>query len=175
VELIVVPGKFSHLLLILAATALLGVAISGCASREDAASDANSDDRVQDDSGPTVDDGAPDPEEVDANDLDIIEEWQEAGVPRFRDGEVLDFEPHASRIENGGTLLLDGVNASSDEIIAFYRGALTELGWTERRVGQREMTAESDVASLLVTVSEYDEQTLIMMILTDRMGQRSQN
>jgi hypothetical protein len=117
-----------------------------------------------------VSDDAPDPISVSAEDLVVIEEWRDAGVPRFRDGEVLDFEPHASQIENGGTLLMDGLGSSPEEIIGFYRGALQVLGWEERRVNDRELTAESDKASLLVTVSVHDDQTLIMMILTDRIG-----
>lgn len=151
---------------------LLLAAVAACSDENSAADDGsgNADDTETIENGPDVDEQAPDPEQVEADDLEIIDEWQEAGVPRFRGGEVLDFEPHASRVENGGTLLVDGVNASADEVIAFYRGALTALGWEERRVGEREMTAQNDIASLLVTVSVYDDQTLIMMILTDNLG-----
>lgn len=156
-----------RLVLMLVVSTLSGVILASC-NGDDSAS---SDDLVTQSEDADVDENAPDPERIDADELDIIDEWQEAGVPRFRDGEVLDFEPHASQIENGGTLILDGVNANSDEVIAFYRGALGALGWVERRVGKSEMTAESDVASLLVTVNEYDDQTLIMMILTDRLGE----
>lgn len=127
---------------------------------------------VTSNNGPNVSEDAPDPIPVDAEDVEILDEWQEAGVPRFQNSDVLDFEPHASNIENGGTLLLEAGNASPEEVLAFYRGALGALGWGERRVSEREMTAESDVASLLVTVNEYDDQTLIMMILTDRVGQQ---
>lgn len=151
----------------IALLALAGACSISFADNDNA--DNDTDDFAARSNGPSVDETAPDPVTVDADELDIIDEWQEAGVPRFRDGQVLDFEPHASRIENGGTLLLDGVNADATEILSFYRGALTALGWDERRVGEREMTAESDVASLLVTVTEYDDQTLIMMILTDSM------
>lgn len=154
-----------RIVLILAIATLSGAILAACNGNNGDSSD----DVVTQSDDADVDENAPDPERVDADELDIIDEWQEAGVPRFRNGEVLDFEPHASRIENGGTLLLDGVNAESDEVIAFYRGALGALGWVERRVGEREMTAESDIASLLVTVNEYEDQTLIMMILTDRL------
>jgi hypothetical protein len=146
----------------------LGLILVGCGNSDDSFD--NGDDSTTTTNSPTITDDAAAPIDVSAEDLEIIDEWQEAGVPRFRDGEVLDFEPHASRIENGGTLLLDGDNATEDEIIGFYRGALSALGWEERRVGKREMTAESDVASLLVTVNVYDDQTLIMMILTDSLG-----
>lgn len=158
------------LMLIPAITLLLLVAACSATSRS--ADDGGGEDNgsVTSTDGPSVEDGAADPIPVEADDLNIIDEWEEAGVPRFRDGEVLDFEPHASRIENGGTLLLDGDNASAAEVIGFYRGALIALGWEERRVGEREMTAESDIASLLVTVNEYDDQTLIMMILTDSLN-----
>jgi hypothetical protein len=146
----------------------LGVMFAACGNGENAVGDDN--EPVSNSNESNVSDDAADPIDVSADELEIIDEWQEAGVPRFRNGEVLDFEPHASRIENGGTLLLDGDNASEDEIIGFYRGALRALGWEERRVNQREMTAENDIASLLVTVNVYDDQTLIMMILTDRLG-----
>lgn len=165
--MIEVRSVAGRLVLILAAITTFGLLLAACNDDDGGSSDSvvtQSDDA-------DVDENAPDPEPVEPEELDIIDEWEEAGVPRFRDGEVLDFEPHASRIENGGTLLLDGVNAGSDEVIAFYRGALGSLGWVERRVGEREMTAESDVASLLVTVNEYEDQTLIMMILTDRLGE----
>lgn len=140
-------------------------------SNDDTTADGDDDTTTSSNGSQDVADDAPGPVSVEAEDLDILSEWQEAGVPRFQDGEVLDFEPHASQVENGGTLLLDGMNADSDEIIGFYRGALSALGWTERRVGTREMTAENEIASLLVTVNEYDDQTLIMMILTDRLEQ----
>ena len=167
ITMIEVRSVAGRLVLILAAITTFGLLLAACNDDDGGSSDSvvtQSDDA-------DVDENAPDPEPVEPEELDIIDEWEEAGVPRFRDGEVLDFEPHASRIENGGTLLLDGVNAGSDEVIAFYRGALGSLGWVERRVGEREMTAESDVASLLVTVNEYEDQTLIMMILTDRLGE----
>ncbi|MEX2425340.1 MAG: hypothetical protein WD401_01115, partial [Thermomicrobiaceae bacterium] len=105
-----------------------------------------------------------------ADELEMIEIWEEVGVPSFRNGEALDFEAHASRIENGGTLLLDGDSDSADEIIGFYRGAMEAAGWAITRVGGHEMTAESDVASIQIVANVYDEQTLIMMILTDRPG-----
>jgi hypothetical protein len=144
--------------------------VAACGNGDNADDDTGGDnDNVTNTNGPTVSDEAPDPIDVSADEVGIIDEWEVAGVPRFPGGEVLDFEPHASRIENGGTLLLDGSNASEEEVIGFYRGALAALGWEERRVGEREMTAESDVASLLVTVSSRDDQTLIMMILTDRL------
>jgi hypothetical protein len=149
------------------------LALAGACNSDDGDTGTNGDDGTTTSSngGPDISEDAPDPVTVEVDELDILSEWEEAGVPRFRDGEVLDFEPHASQVENGGTLLLDGVNADSDEVIAFYRGALAELGWTERRVGTREMTAENEIASLLVTVNEYEDQTLIMMILTDRLQQ----
>ncbi len=158
----------ARIALILTIALLSGAFLNACNGSGDGE---DSDSLITQSDDADVHENAPDPTPVEADDLDIIDEWEEAGVPRFRDGEVLDFEPHASRIENGGTLLLDGVNADSDEVIAFYRGALGALGWVERRVGEREMTAESDVASLLVTVNEYEDQTLIMMILTDRLGE----
>jgi hypothetical protein len=144
-----------------------GVMLAACGNGDDASDDGN--ESVSNNNQPTVSEDAAEPIDVSADELEIIDEWQEAGVPRFRSGEVLDFEPHASQIENGGTLLLDGDNASEDEVIGFYRGALAALGWEERRVGKQEMTAENDIASLLVTVNVYDDQTLIMMILTDRL------
>jgi hypothetical protein len=165
--MIVVRQVLSRILLI-TLLALIAL-VSACGSGDDASDDQS--ETVVSTNGPAVTDDAAEPIEVSADELQIIEEWKEAGVPRFQDGEVLDFEPHASRIENGGTLLLDGVHASENEVIGFYRGALASLGWEERRVGNREMTAENDVASLLVTVNVYEEQTLIMMILTDRLGE----
>lgn len=160
-----VVRQISSRILLFSLFALIGL-VSACSNGDDTSNGQNTDDS---NAGPTVSEDAADPIDVSADELEIIEEWEEAGVPRFRDGEVLDFEPHASRIENGGTLLLDGDNASEEEVIGFYRGALASLGWEERRVSSREMTAESDVASLLVTVNVYDDQTLIMMILTDSL------
>jgi hypothetical protein len=148
--------------------AVLGLA-GACGNGDNSADDPSN--TITSNNGPNVTDDAPDPLPVDEDELEILDEWQEAGVPRFPNSEVLDFEPHASRIENGGTLLLDGQGASPEEVLGFYRGALGSLGWQERRVGVREMTAESDIASLLVTVNQYEEQTLVMMILTDRVGQ----
>lgn len=159
-------GKYVLSLLLIA---LLGIA-TACGNGDDADDPGNGDGSSSDSEVVNVSDDAPDPISVSADDLAVIDEWRDAGVPRFRDGAVLDFEPHASRIENGGTLLLDGDNASAEEIISFYRGALDVLGWEERRVNSREMTAESDRASLLVTVTEHENETLIMMILTDRLG-----
>jgi hypothetical protein len=147
------------------------LALTGACSNDDDATSDSDDSTTSTSQDSNIADDAPDPISVDENEIDILSEWQEAGVPRFRGGEVLDFEPHASQVENGGTLLLDGVDADADEIIGFYRGALASLGWNERRVGAREMTAENEIASLLVTVNEYDDQTLIMMILTDRLEQ----
>jgi hypothetical protein len=162
-------SPFRQFIVVMACVLALGAVVAGCTDDDGEADGTAS----SDDTEANVADDAPDPEPVNADDLDIIDEWEEAGVPRFRNGEVLDFEPHASRIENGGTLLLDGDEASAKEVIAFYRGALGELGWKERRVADGEMTAESDVASLLVTVNEYEEETLIMMILTDRLDDSS--
>jgi hypothetical protein len=110
---------------------------------------------------------APDPIDVSASDLDLIDEWQEVGVPRFRDGATLEFEPHPSQIPNAGTLLLDGQGAAPEEVIAFYRGALRVLGWEERRVSNREMTARKERASLLVVVTNDNDRTVIMMMITD--------
>jgi hypothetical protein len=165
--------RLSSRLMLLVLVALLGLA-AACDRDSSSDNDSESDisDTVASDNGTTTieSEDAPDPISVSANEIEVVDEWEEAGVPAFRDGEVLDFEPHASRIENGGTVLLDGDGASSEDVIGFYRGALAELGWQERRVGAGEMTAESDVASLLVTVTVHEEQTLIMMILTDRLG-----
>ena len=123
------------------------------------------------DSNPPVEaeiaDDAPAPVDVNADDLHFISEWEASSVPRFRSGEVLDFEPHASSIPNAGTMVLDGEGASAEEVIAFYRGALRELGWQERRVRAHEITARSENASLLVVVTVDDEFTRIMMMLTD--------
>ncbi len=168
-----VLGSNARTLLMFLLVSLLAIA-GACANGDDdsaANNDDASDATTTSNGGPDVADDAPNAIQIDEDELDILSEWQEAGVPRFQDGEVLDFEPHASQVENGGTLLLDGLDADASEVIGFYRGALAELGWTERRVGSREMTAENDIASLLVTVNEYDDQTLIMMILTDRLEQ----
>jgi hypothetical protein len=152
---------------------LLGMllALSACGNDNNGNDDTSNGGETNDTAGPTpqVSDDAPDPAEVTSSDLTLINEWRQIGVPTFRGGEVLDFEPHASQVENAGTILLDGYDATPEEIIAFYRGALRVLGWEERRVSEREMTAESDAASLLVTVSVHDEQTLIMMMVTDRL------
>jgi hypothetical protein len=166
--------RFSSRLALLPIIALL--LLAACSDRAGSGSDEQSDgdaaalieDATERDDAPAVDPNAPDPAPVDADDLELIDEWREAGVPRYRDGQVLDFEPHASRIENGGTLLLDGVDDSAEEIIAFYRGALQALGWEERNATATEITAHTDIASLLLVVSEHDHETHILMILTDR-------
>jgi hypothetical protein len=160
----------SVLVWLIAVLGLTGACGGSENSTDNLADDASN--TVTSNNGPNVSDDAPDPLPVDEDELEILDEWQEAGVPQFPNSEVLDFEPHASRIENGGTLLLDAQGASPEEVLGFYRGALGSLDWDERRVGVREMTAESDVASLLVTVNQYEEQTLVMMILTDRVGQQ---
>ena len=144
--------------------------LAACGNNDTNGDDASIDD-TSESATPTVQesDDAPPPAEVSSGDLRLIDEWREIGVPTFRDSDVLDFEPHQSQVENAGTILLDGFDAAPDEIIAFYRGALRVLGWQEIRVSGREMTAESGNASLLVTVSVHDEQTLIMMMVTDRI------
>src|SRR5688572_28818167 len=99
---------------------VLGLA-AACTSDEDGSDKGDSSDEIAIERAdrPSADESAPDPIPVDIDDLETIEEWQAAGVPRFGNGDVLDFEPHASVIENGGTLLLAGDDASAEEIIGF--------------------------------------------------------
>jgi hypothetical protein len=115
-----------------------------------------------------VSDDAPDPIPVDADEIRLIDLWEAAGVPHFRDSEVLDFDPHSSEVENGGTLLLE-VHGTDDEVIGFYRSALAVLGWELTRVTANDLAAQNETASLFLTVNENPSGRYVLMILTDRL------
>jgi hypothetical protein len=127
-------------------------------------------DAADEESAPTVQisEDAPAPRQVTAQDLNLIELWRAAGVPQYRNSEVLDFDPHSTQVENGGVLLL-GVDDSPEDVIAFYRGALAVLGWEEQRVTASELSAQNDDASLFMTVNENEGGRYVLMILTDRL------
>src|SRR5690606_41546596 len=61
-----------------------------------------------------------------------------------------------SMVENAGTIIVDTPDETA-EVMAFYRGAMPALGWTEVRASATQAVFETDVASLTISLVRQGE------------------
>jgi len=109
---------------------------------------------------------APSPAHVDVSKLTLIDEWRENAVPRYPGAQRGSFETFSTQIKNGGIMLFHTTD-SPEQVIAFYRGALTLLGWQEQRADGHQVVARRGPAALTAVATGSTGNTTIMLILTD--------
>lgn len=118
-------------------------------------------------SGGSANQPPPEAAEVDAASVELIEEWAEAKVPRYPGANLSERSPEgSSMVENAGTIIVDTPDETA-EVMAFYRGAMPALGWTEVRASATQAVFETDVASLTISLVRQGETTLAMLQLLD--------
>lgn len=132
-----------------------GTVTGGATQRQEAASPS---------SGPSG--AAPAPAPVVASDLRMIAEWAGSQVPEYPGARRVQFDPLPSQVENGGMMVYQ-TNDPPSRALAFYRGALTALGWQETKASQDTVVAQRGHAALTVTVTGNENGSAILLILAD--------
>lgn len=98
----------------------------------------------------------------------FIEEWKNHQVPLYPGAQLGTFSPLATQVENGGTITFVSSDPP-DQILAFYRRALKELGWKLKDSSDRSLTAQREAAFLTIALRGGEGGTTVLLMLTDAL------